>query len=173
MQTFFIYILGLIFGLAFPDFDYFFERFIGHRSIFTHSILIVVIFLFLIKNLKDIKISYYISGLLNGIIIHLISDLHLPSNFTNIQTIKFFIFDLGGFSFYWILINIIIGLYFLRKFEVHTYQKRIELLNLIFFIVFTYFTSDIYLYLTVIYVFLKIVFFISSKKITHFIKKKS
>ena len=88
MQTFFIYILGLIFGLTFPDFDYFFERFIGHRSIFSHSILIIVIFITLLKNLKDLKKTYYISGLLNGIIMHLISDLNLPSNFTNIQTIK-------------------------------------------------------------------------------------
>jgi len=159
MQTFFIYILGLIFGLTFPDFDYFFERFIGHRSIFSHSILIVVIFITLLKNLKDLKKTYYISGLLNGIIMHLISDLNLPSNFTNIQTIKIFMFDLGDFSFYWILINILIGFYLLRKFTGGTYSMRIELLNLIIFIIFVYLSSDIYHYLTVIYIFLKTISF--------------
>tara|TARA_X000000368_G_C22602264_1_gene524207 strand:+ start:33 stop:554 length:522 start_codon:yes stop_codon:yes gene_type:complete len=173
MQTFFIYTLGLIFGLVFPDFDYFFERFIGHRSIFTHSILIVLIFLYLTKNLKDLKTSYYVAGLLNGIIIHLISDINLPSNITNIQTIKFFIYDLRGFSFYWILINVLIGLYLSGKFDVSIYQKRIELLNLSIFIVFTYFTSDIYQYLTVIYICLKILFFLLNKKNTHFLKKNS
>ena len=173
MQTFFIYILGLIFGLAFPDFDYFFESFIGHRSIFTHSIFIVIIFLVSIKNLKDLKTSYYIMGLLNGIIIHLISDLDLPSNITNIQTIKLFIFDFGSFSLYWILLNILIGFFLLGKYFTQVYQKKIELFNLIILIVFTYFTSDIYLYLTAIYIFLKTVFFLSNKKIGNFLKKKS
>ena len=112
MQIFFIYTLGLTFGLVFPDFDYFFENFIGHRSIFTHSIFIIIIFLLSIKNLKDLKTSYYIMGLLNGIIIHLISDLDMPSNITDIQTIKLFIFDLGSFSLYWILLNILLGFFY-------------------------------------------------------------
>jgi hypothetical protein len=164
MQTFSIYILGLIFGLAFPDFDYFFENFISHRSIFTHSILIVIIFLVSVKNLKDLKITYYIMGLLNGIIIHLISDLDFPSNITNIQTIKLFIFDLGSFSLIWILLNILVGLFLLVKFFAKVNQKKIELFNLVIFIVYTYLTSDIYQYLTVIYVCLKTIFFLFNKK---------
>lgn len=47
--NFFIYFLGLIFGLSFPDFDYFFENLIGHRSFFTHSILITLIFSFFLR----------------------------------------------------------------------------------------------------------------------------
>ena len=144
MQIFFIYTLGLTFGLVFPDFDYFFENFIGHRSIFTHSIFIIIIFLLSIKNLKDLKTSYYIMGLLNGIIIHLISDLDKPSNITDIQTIKLFIFDLGSFSLYWILLNILLGFFLLKKYFTQIYQKKIELFNLTIFIIFSYFTSDIY-----------------------------
>lgn len=172
MQTFSIYILGLIFGLAFPDFDYFFENFIGHRSIFTHSIFIVIIFLASVKNLKDLKTTYYIKGLLNGIIIHLISDLDFPSNITNVQTIKLFIFDLGSFSLIWILLNIIVGLFLLEKYFTQINQKKIELFNLVAFVAYTYITSDIYHYLTVIYVCLKIIFFTINKKLIHPLKKK-
>ena len=160
MQTFFIYILGLIFGLTFPDFDYFFENFIGHRSIFTHSIFIVIIFLVSVKNLKDLKTTYYIKGLLNGVIMHLISDLDFPSNITNIQTIKLFIFDLGSLSLIWILLNILMGLFLLGKYFAQVNQKKIELFNLVVFIAYTYFTSDIYQYLTIIYVCLKTIFFL-------------
>ena len=171
MQIFFIYTLGLTFGLVFPDFDYFFENFIGHRSIFTHSIFIIIIFLLSIKNLKDLKTSYYIMGLLNGIIIHLISDLDMPSNITDIQTIKLFIFDLGSFSLYWILLNILLGFFLLKKYFTQIYQKKIELFNLTIFIIFSYFTSDIYQYLIPIYVFLKIIFFLLNKKSIQFQKK--
>ena len=111
-------------------------------------------------------------GLLNGIIIHLISDLDLPSNITNIQTIKLFIFDFGSFSLYWILLNILIGFFLLGKYFTQVYQKKIELFNLIIFITFTYLTSDIYQYLTAIYVCLKTIFFLLNKKSTHLKKEK-
>jgi len=110
-------------------------------------------------------------GLLNGIIIHLISDLDMPSNITDIQTIKLFIFDLGSFSLYWILLNILLGFFLLKKYFTQIYQKKIELFNLAIFIIFSYFTSDIYQYLIPIYVFLKIIFFLLNKKSIQFQKK--
>ena len=39
--NFFIYFLGLVLGLAFPDFDYFLGQYIQHRSIFITVFLLL------------------------------------------------------------------------------------------------------------------------------------
>ena len=64
------------------------------------------------------------------------------------------------------------GLFLLEKNFTQINQKKIELFNLVAFVAYTYMTSDIYHYLTVIYVFLKIIFFTINKKLIHPLKKK-
>ena len=169
--NFFIYFLGLILGLAFPDFDYFLGKYIQHRSIFTHSIFIVIIFIILTKNIYDLKSSNYIMGITNGIILHLISDLNLPSKLVGAQSIKFLSFDLGIFSFYFILLNILIGLFIAEKLNIIIREKNREFLNILFGIIFLYLhylffelSSKIFIFSIIFFLFLKIFFNFLSKK---------
>jgi hypothetical protein len=166
MQTLFIYFLGLIFGLTFPDYDYLLEKIIGHRSVFTHSIFLTYVLFKLAKKKKNLKFLKYILGVTNGIIIHLISDLNLPSNLIGIQTIKFFSFDLGNFSIFWILMNIGGGLYFVEKYKIEK-KIKIEFLNLFICILFIGFFSDSIKLLIIFYILLKTIFFISIKKVNN------
>lgn len=154
-----IYILGLIIGLTFPDFDYFLEHYIGHRSFITHSIIILLIFLSLSKKENDLKTTNYLLGLSNGLIIHLISDLDLPSELIGGKTIKFFAYDFGLISFYWLMGNIIIGFYIAEKLlKKLDNKKKYYLINLIFGCIFIYLNSDIYLFLIALLIMLSSIF---------------
>lgn len=155
-----IYFLGLLLGLTFPDFDYFLVDYIGHRSLFTHSILIVILFITLSKNKNDLKTANYLIGFSFGIIIHLISDLDLPSNLLGGKTIKFFLYDLGVVSFYWLFCNILIGFYIAEKIfkKIIIDKKKYYLINLVFCCVFIYFNSEIYLFLITLFIVLSFIF---------------
>ena len=175
--NFFIYFLGLVLGLAFPDFDYFLGQYIEHRSIFTHSIFIIIIFIILTKNIYDLKSSNYIMGLANGIILHLISDLNLPSEMMGAQTIKFLSLDLGVFSFYFILLNILIGLFIAEKLNILIKEKNREYLNLFIGIIFLYLhylffelSSNIFIFSILFYIILKIIFNLLGEKFQNLFK---
>ena len=163
-----MYLLGLLLGLAFPDFDYYFlVDYKGHRSLFTHSILIVILFVTLLKNKDDLKITNYLIGFNFGIIIHLISDLDLPSNLFGARTIKFFFYDLGIISFYWLFGNILIGFYIAEKLykKINIDKKKYYLINLIFCCVFIYFNSEFYLFLIALFIGLSFIFSFLRKRL--------
>jgi len=175
--NFFIYFQGLVLGLAFPDFDYFLGKYIEHRSIFTHSIFIIIIFIILTKNIYDLKSSNFIMGLANGIILHLISDLNLPSEMIGAQTIKFLSLDLGVFSFYFVLLNIIIGLFIAERLNILIKEKNREYLNLFIGIIFLYLhylffelSLNIFIFSILFYIFMKIIFNLLSKKFKNLFK---
>ena len=175
--NFFIYFQGLVLGLAFPDFDYFLGKYIEHRSIFTHSIFIIIIFIILTKNIYDLKSSNFIMGLANGIILHLISDLNLPGEMIEAQTIKFLSFDLGVFSFYFVLLNILIGLIIAERLNILIKEKNREYLNLFIGIIFLYLhylffelSSKIFIFSILFYIFLKIIFNLLGKKFQNLLK---
>jgi hypothetical protein len=175
--NFFIYFSGLILGLAFPDFDYFLGQYIKHRSIFTHSIFIILIFIILTKNIYNLKSSNYIMGLTNGIVLHLISDLNIPSEMVGAQTIKFLSYDLGAFSFYFMLLNILIGLFVAERFNILIREKNREFLNLICGTIFLYLhylyfelSSNIFIFSILFYIFLKIIFYFLGKKFKNLFK---
>ena len=175
--NFFIYFSGLILGLAFPDFDYFLGQYIKHRSIFTHSIFIILIFIILTKNIYNLKSSNYIMGLTNGIVLHLISDLNIPSEMVGAQTIKFLSYDLGAFSFYFMILNILIGLFVAERLNILIREKNREYLNLYFGIIFMYLhylffelSSYIFIFSILFYISLKIIFYFLGKKFQNFFK---
>jgi hypothetical protein len=155
-----IYLLGLLLGLTFPDFDYFLADYIGHRSLFTHSILIVILFITLSKNKDDLKTANYLAGFSFGIVIHLISDLDFPSNLVGGKTIKFLLYDLGVISFYWLFGNILIGFYIAEKLykKIDIDKKKYYLINLILCFIFIYYNSEIYLFLIGLFIGLSFIF---------------
>ena len=144
------YFFGVIIGLTHPDFDFFFIDYIGHRSIFTHSIIIFLVVFMLFKNTNEHKKIYFLSGMCLGLIIHLFSDLELPSKFIGLKTIKFFSYDLLYFSFYWILLNILIAYYFFEKLAklLRFNRKNYHLFNFIIGAIYIYINSGNYFILT-------------------------
>ena len=108
-----------IIGLIFPDFDSyniqmsFFQNFIGHRSILTHSILVPYLFYFYVKKkhkLNNNAITIII-GLFLGLALHLTADIY-PKNGNENELIKLpGNISVGKFSFLWISLNILISFY--------------------------------------------------------------
>ncbi len=108
-----------IIGLIFPDFDSyniqmsFFQNFIGHRSILTHSILVPYLFYFYVKKkhkLNNNAITIII-GLFLGLALHLTADIY-PKNGNENELIKLpGNISVGKFSFLWISLNALVSFY--------------------------------------------------------------
>jgi hypothetical protein len=124
-----------VFGLVLPDFDSyniqisFFQDYIGHRSILTHSILIPYIFYFYAK--KNNKISNNsitaIIGLTLGFALHLVADIYPKGGIEN-ELIKLpGNISIGKLSFFWIILNAMFCFYFskilLNKYFVKKYYQ--------------------------------------------------
>ena len=128
-----------IIGLIFPDFDSyniqtnFFQNFIGHRSILTHSILVPCLFYFYAKKKDKLSnnIITIIIGLFLGLALHLTADIY-PKNGNENELIKLpGNISVGKFSSLWIAINILISFYIskvlLNKYFNKKYYKTIYL----------------------------------------------
>tara|TARA_B100001996_G_C18488080_1_gene526494 strand:- start:58 stop:783 length:726 start_codon:yes stop_codon:yes gene_type:complete len=103
---------GINLFLDTADLDQSMFSFLGHRSIFTHSILLPYVFYyFLIRKVNNPN-KYIHVGVISFFVamgIHLSADLH-PRGWQGYANIKFIGADLGGFlSFFWIGINSIIS----------------------------------------------------------------
>ena len=108
-----------IIGLIFPDFDNyniqtsFFQNFIGHRSILTHSILVPYLFYFYAKKKHKLNnnVITIIIGLFLGLALHLTSDIY-PKNGNENELIKLpGNISVGKFSFLWISLNTLVSFY--------------------------------------------------------------
>ena len=108
-----------IIGLIFPDFDNynirtsFFQNFIGHRSILTHSILVPYLFYFYAKKKHKLNnnVITIIIGLFLGLALHLTSDIY-PKNGNENELIKLpGNISVGKFSFLWISLNALVSFY--------------------------------------------------------------
>lgn len=161
------YLIGAIIGLTFPDFDFFLIDYIGHRSFITHSIFIFLIFFTLSKKNQDLKKLNFLLGMCFGLIVHLISDMDLPAQFIDLKTIKIFSYDLGKYSFFWILINILLAFYFLEKLFklLELNRKKYHLINLFIGAVFIYLNSENYIVLTFMLVFISLFFQLLFKRL--------
>ena len=79
-----------IIGLIFPDFDYLIKKFIGHRSILTHSILVPYLFYYYYvkkKHKPNRGTVTLIIGLFLGLALHLTEDIY-PQNGSENELIK-------------------------------------------------------------------------------------
>ena len=108
-----------IIGLIFPDFDSyniqtsFFQNFIGHRSILTHSILVPYLFYFYAKKKHKLNnnVITIIIGLFLGLALHLTTDIY-PKNGNENELIKLpGNISVGKFSFLWISLNTLVSFY--------------------------------------------------------------
>ena len=108
-----------IIGLIFPDFDSyniqmsFFQNFIGHRSILTHSILVPYLFYFYAKKKHKLNnnVITIIIGLFLGLALHLTADIY-PKNGNENELIKLpGNISVGKFSFLWISLNALVSFY--------------------------------------------------------------
>jgi len=108
-----------IIGLIFPDFDSFniqtsfFQNFIGHRSILTHSILFPYLFYFYAKKKHKLNnnVITIIIGLFLGLALHLTADIY-PKNGNGNELIKLpGNISVGKFSFLWISLNTLVSFY--------------------------------------------------------------
>mgnify|MGYP001173543265 CR=1 FL=1 len=162
------YFFGIVVGLTYPDFDFFLIDYIGHRSILTHSVIIFLLFFILLKNSNEFKKLYFISGMCLGLIIHLFSDMELPSQFIGLKTIKFFSYDLLYLSFYWMIINILIAYYFFEKLAnlLKFNRKNYYILNYVIGAIFIYINSENYFILTKIFIIFSLLINFFFKKFT-------
>jgi MFS family permease len=108
-----------IIGLIFPDFDSyniqtnFFQNFIGHRSILTHSILVPYLFYFYAKKKHKLNnnVITIIIGLFLGLALHLTADIY-PKNGNENELIKLpGNISIGKFTFLWISLNTLVSFY--------------------------------------------------------------
>ena len=108
-----------IIGLIFPAFDSyniqtsFFQNFIGHRSILTHSILVPYLFYFYAKKKHKLNnnVITIIIGLFLGLALHLTADIY-PKNGNENELIKLpGNTSVGKFSFLWISLNTLVSFY--------------------------------------------------------------
>jgi hypothetical protein len=106
-------------GLIFPDFDSyniqtnFFQNFIGHRSILTHSILVPYLFYFYAKKKHKLNnnVITIIIGLFLGLALHLTADIY-PKNGNENELIKLpGNISIGKFTFLWISLNTLVSFY--------------------------------------------------------------
>jgi len=108
-----------IVGLVFPDFDSyniqtsFFQNFIGHRSILTHSILVPYLLYYYAKKKHKLNknVITIIIGLFSGLALHLTADVYTKTGNEN-ELIKLpGNISIGKFSFLWISLNILVSFY--------------------------------------------------------------
>ena len=108
-----------IIGLIFPDFDSyniqtnFFQNFIGHRSILTHSILVPYLFYFYAKKKHKLNnnVITIIIGLFLGLALHLTADIYHKNGNEN-ELIKLpGNISIGKFTFLWISLNTLVSFY--------------------------------------------------------------
>ena len=129
-----------IIGLIFPDFDSyniqtsFFQNFIGHRSILTHSILVPYLFYFYAKKKHKLNnnVITIIIGLFLGLALHLTADIY-PKNGNENELIKLpGNISFGKFSFLWISLNTLVSFYIskvlLNKYFNKKYYRTIYLI---------------------------------------------
>ena len=129
-----------IIGLIFPDFDSyniqtsFFQNFIGHRSILTHSILVPYLFYFYAKKKHKLNnnVITIIIGLFLGLALHLTADIY-PKNGNENELIKLpGNISVGKFSFLWISLNTLVSFYIskvlLNKYFNKKYYRTIYLI---------------------------------------------
>ena len=129
-----------IIGLIFPDFDSyniqtsFFQNFIGHRSILTHSILVPYLFYFYAKKKHKLNnnVITIIIGLFLGLALHLTADIY-PKNGDENELIKLpGNISVGKFSFLWISLNTLVSFYIskvlLNKYFNKKYYRTIYLI---------------------------------------------
>lgn len=107
-----ILFFGIIFFKDAADLDQSIFSFLGHRSIFTHSILFPYIaYYFLIRKINNPN-TYINVGVISFFVamgMHLAADLH-PRGWQGYANIKFIGANLGGFlSFFWIAVNSVIS----------------------------------------------------------------
>jgi len=106
---------GIGFTVKFPDIDQNIFSFLGHRSIFTHSILApCLLFFYLIKGKinPNLYLQIFIVSFFVAIAIHLSADLH-PKAWKGYANIKIFGISIGGFlSRIWIFVNSILAFLF-------------------------------------------------------------
>jgi len=132
----FIFIIILfntsVIGLIFPDFDNyniktsFFENFIGHRSILTHSILVPYLFYYYLKKKHKLNNNFaiIIIGLFLGLALHLTADVYPKSGDEN-ELIKLpGNIAIGDFSILWIFLNILVSFYFSKILLNKYYNKK-------------------------------------------------
>ena len=102
-----------------------------------------------------------------GLIIHLFSDMELPSQFIGLKTIKFFSYDLLYLSFYWMILNILIAYYFFEKLAnlLKFNRKNYYLLNYVIGAIFIYINSENYFILTTIFIIFSLLIHLFFKKL--------
>ena len=121
-----------IVGVIFPDLDYyyvrtdFFENFIGHRSILTHSILIPSLLYFYLKIKKKLNnnFSLLIIGLFLGLVLHLIADIYPKNGYENISIKLPGNISIEDLSTLWIFLNIFMSFYFSKMLLNKYYNKK-------------------------------------------------
>lgn len=123
-----ILFVAFLIGLIFPDSDQTGNAlfFLGHRSIFTHSILLpyLLFYYFIIKKKNtNLLITLFIIGIFLGIGLHLSADLH-PKGWRGYSYIKFLGGDLGDFSPFWIFINAGAALLFSASLLMKAFNNR-------------------------------------------------
>ena len=129
-----------IIGLIFPDFDSyniqtsFFQNFIEHRSILTHSILVPYLFYYYAKKKHKLNnnVITIIIGLFLGLALHLTADIY-PKNGNENELIKLpGNISFGKFSFLWISLNTLVSFYIskvlLNKYFNKKYYRTIYLI---------------------------------------------
>ena len=129
-----------IVGLVFPDFDSyniqtsFFQNFIGHRSILTHSILVPYLLYYYAKKKHKLNknVITIIIGLFSGLALHLTADVYTKTGNEN-ELIKLpGNISIGKFSFLWISLNILVSFYIskvlLNKYFNKKYYRTIYLI---------------------------------------------
>ena len=160
-----------IIGIIFPDFDNFyiktsfFQEFIGHRSILTHSILIPSLIWFLLLEKTKINKSFIviIIGLFFGLSLHLAADF-FPKDAGESELIKLpGNVSIGKLSQLWIGVNLIVSLYIVKKLlKIHFKEKYYRT----YFLISSCMLSLIYIFLesknqvTILITFLVVLFFI-------------
>ena len=120
-----------IIGLIFPEIDYlninFFQNFIGHRSILTHSILVPYLFYYYCvkkKHKPNNNTVTLIIGLFLGLALHLTADIY-PKNGSENELIKLpGNIAIGDFSVLWIFLNTLASLYFSKILLNKYYNKK-------------------------------------------------
>ena len=115
-----------IIGLIFPDIDYLFQNFIGHRSMLTHSILVPYLFYYYVKkkHKPNNNTVTLIIGLFLGLALHLTADIY-PKNGSENELIKLpGNIAIGDFSVLWIFLNTLASLYFSKILLNKYYNKK-------------------------------------------------
>lgn len=112
---------GIVIGLWWPDLDLLALQILHHRSIVTHSILLPIMLMLVIRNKFP---SNFLGGLFGGIGIHLTADsLSAVIGFGTVWTPAPLKLSLGLLSPPWLIINAFVGTLFAIR--TMTFQKPI------------------------------------------------